>query len=43
MLLLLFLLLLHLLQVKERKPFRPAQGVGHTKLSTSIMFRGMRA
>jgi hypothetical protein len=29
--------------VLERKPFKPPQGVGHAKLSTTIMFRGMRA
>jgi len=29
--------------VAERKPFKPSQGVPHTKTSTTIMFRGLRA
>jgi hypothetical protein len=28
--------------VLDRKPFKPSAGVGHTKLSTTIMFKNMR-
>jgi len=28
--------------VADRKPFKPSAGVGHTKLSTTIMFRNIR-